>query len=138
MPKETGNNYEQLMALELKSDFPGLNSEQLKTVGVHNPTMGEVRLVHAVIRGKVIPEPIASFCKDLTKNDPDLAKEIDKWNGDPESIRQNHQMSTIVAGTLTNALGLHFHSFRETCEVYTITLTQAVEIMDLASLRRQG
>ena len=53
MSKNTLTSYDQLLALDLKSEFPGLNSDRLKQVGVRNPTMGEVRLIHAVMGGKL-------------------------------------------------------------------------------------
>ena len=72
----------------------------------------------------------------LTQNDPALAREINLWNSDPREIRENPQVSTMVAKTLTDALGLCFHRYKKTCQIYEITLAKAVEVFSLAKLAK--
>ena len=131
MSKDDLPNYDQLLALDLKTDFPGI-----KTVnGVRTPKMGEVRLIHAVISGEIISGEIADYCKNLVPNDSRLAMEIDLWNNGLEELRKNSQCSSIVANSFAAGLAVNLHKFRQTALLYKNTLFLATQNMLMANLR---
>ncbi len=127
--KDSLSSYDQMLALDLKSDYPDINGSQLNGIGVHCPTMGEVRLIHVVANGEKIPDAIAAYCKNLV-DEPEFGNEIDRWNTDPQRIRD--YAKEIVAGSMARQFSLTFHRYREHSDIYLQTLTLAVDNFNIA------
>ena len=134
MSKEAGINYEQLMALDLNTDFPGLKPLQ----GVHTPKMGEARLIHTVSVGNKIPDELVQYCTEIPGINPSLANLITQWNANSEADRNNHQTALSFAQTMAMILGDHFHKEPAHSSFYVGAINQIVYNLESAKTRSTG
>jgi len=116
MSKDHLQSYDQLLALDLNEEFPGLDSTTWKSVGLRIPTMGEVQLISSLMTKEKIPDKVVAYCQKLVNNDPQITRQIKVWNEAPEQVRQSTEstlLQSISVDCISEGLALTFHKKHE-------------------------